>query len=55
MKHYYISLSLKDGAPGGYDIGVTVDMLSSPEQAKAMVNGLALASSNIIEENKGGV
>jgi len=55
MKHYYISLTLKDGAPGGFDAGVTVDMLSTPEQAKAIVNGLAVASSNIIDNDKGGV
>ncbi len=55
MKHYYISMTLKDVAPGGFDAGVTVDMLSTPEQAKAMVSGLALASSNIIDnDDKGG-
>ncbi len=56
MKHYYISMTLKDVAPGGFDAGVTVDMLSTPEQAKAMVSGLALASTNIIDnDDKGGV
>lgn len=56
MKHYYISMALKDATPGGFDLGVTVDTLSTPEQAKAMVSGLALASSNFIDnDDKGGV